>query len=108
MSDSESKREDNGKSGNEDLGPLVRLARLPRDAFLSAEDLRNVLGCCTKTVSRAVDRGDFPPALTIRGKRHWSAGSIRDHLVKKEKMAIAQERRRNQNPSRRQRDTRRQ
>jgi len=62
----------------------VELATLPSDAHLDMRALAKILRRSTKSVERAVRRGDLPAPFTFLGKNTWLVGTIVQHLRTKQ------------------------
>jgi len=61
-------------------GVCEELAHLPDDAVVSEHALARMFKRCTKSVKRAVRRGELPPPVKMFGKPRWLAGAIREHI----------------------------
>lgn len=69
-------------------GVCVEFASLPPNAFIDIFGMARMLKRSTKSVQRAVRRGDLPAPFKFLGKLTWLAGSIVEHLRKKQEAAL--------------------
>jgi hypothetical protein len=65
-------------------GVCVEFAVLPPNAYINIDGVAKILKRSTKSVQRAVRRGDLPAPFKFFGKRTWLAGGIVEHLKKKQ------------------------
>jgi len=63
------------------------LAELPSGAIIGVEALAQMFNRCSKSIERAVERGEFPQPIRILGKRCWTAGVIQEHITNRLKSA---------------------
>lgn len=64
------------------------IASLPATAHIDQRALAKVLGRSTKSIQRAIRRGDLPRPFRFMGKCVWLVGSIIEHLQAKQKAAL--------------------
>jgi hypothetical protein len=64
------------------------LATLPANAHLDMRALAKILKRSTKSIERAVRRGDLPKPFRFMGKCVWLAGVIVEHLKAKQAAAL--------------------
>ena len=61
---------------------------LPPDALLDADALGRAFGVCKKSIFRAVERKELPEPFRFGGRACWTAGAIREHLLRRQAAAI--------------------
>jgi len=69
-------------------GVCVEFAILPPNAHIQIEGLARILKRSTKSVQRAVRRGNLPAPFKFLGKLTWLAGVIVEHLKSKQEAAL--------------------
>lgn len=87
MNQDNDKNEDSGKPEPLDTPPM-QLAKMPREAFLDKDALARLFRKCTKSISRALRRGELPPPVPFLGKRGWTVEAILNHLTSRQQSAI--------------------
>ena len=61
-------------------GVCVEFATLPPNAYIDIFGMARMLKRSTKSVQRAVRRGDLPAPFKFLGKLTWLAGSVVEHM----------------------------
>lgn len=79
---------DNGAVDPE--GVLTLLGRLPPGTLITEEALARLVSKCTKSIKRAVHRGELPPSVKVMGKPSWTVGSILRHIEERLQRAAKQ------------------
>jgi hypothetical protein len=69
-------------------GVCVEFATLPPDAHIDMVSVARILKRSTKSVQRAVRRGDLPAPFKFLGKLTWTAGVIVEHIREKQRDAL--------------------
>lgn len=69
-------------------GACVEFANLPPNAHIDLRTLAKMLKRSTKSVQRAVRRGDLPAPFKFLGKLTWMAGVIVEHLKQKQEAVL--------------------
>jgi len=69
-------------------GACVEFATLPPNAHIDLRTLAKMLKRSTKSVQRAVRRGDLPAPFKFLGKLTWMAGVIVEHLKQKQEAVL--------------------
>ena len=64
------------------------IATLPADAQIDMRALGKMFGRSTKSIQRAIRRGDLPRPFRFMGKCVWLAGTIIEHLRSKQQAAL--------------------
>lgn len=74
--------EDMESDGVRELGnlSLVSLSDYPDSTMFSNIELGEIIGRSTRSIQRAVERGELPPPTRLFGKAVWMAGQIRKHV----------------------------
>lgn len=75
-------------------GVTTALAELPADAHIDIDALARMLNRCTKSVQRAVRRGELPAPIRFMGKRVWMVGAILKHMRARQETALKEASRR--------------
>ena len=78
-------------------GACVEFATLPPNAHIDLRTLARMLKRSTKSVQRAVRRGDLPAPFKFLGKLTWMAGIIVKHLNEKQEAVLEYAARRDAN-----------
>lgn len=71
-------------------GAVTFLAELPPDSHIDGVSLARMLGCCKKSVQRAVRRGELPPPFKFMGRHVWLVRAILEHLQSSQRAACQQ------------------
>ncbi len=84
----------NEPAAEQHSGVITALADLPPDGVLDVNTLAHMLGRCSKTIQRAVRRGELPQPVKFMGKRVWLVKTILEHLESRQKEAMKEANRR--------------
>lgn len=69
-------------------GVCTEFTSLPASAHLDMRGVAKLLKRSTKSIQRAIQRGDLPKPFRFMGKCVWLAGVIVQHLESKQKAAL--------------------
>ena len=52
--------------------------------FVDADELGEILGVCARTLSRMVERGEFPQPVPVTGRmKRWAGWEVEDWIQKR-------------------------
>jgi len=72
--------QESNRNRNDSKGVIRDLGLVEPETILFEKGLAEILGCCTQTIKRCVDRGELPPSVRMNGKPCWTARSIVEHI----------------------------
>jgi hypothetical protein len=64
-------------------GICAEIGALPAGALVTERGLAALLGKATRSVRRAVGRGELPPPIRMLGEPRWTVGTILRHIDKR-------------------------
>jgi len=66
------------------------LAALPAGTVLAVADLTRILGRSSRSITRALRRGELPAGFRLGNRLHWTREALLDHFGKLQDRALRQ------------------